>query len=152
MEIRPREWAGSALVVGADDCLRGRIQPFQAVQRSANAGRVRFAAPCRWHLKCESEPLLCQTYHHPAYGHRIPPLAATKGWHLASVQFPRHSAIAHEARCPEFLNHGCQCPCAQVGGNHVRQRTRRFTPPARTRMASAESLLAAQGFLIAGSG
>ena len=44
MEIRPREWAGSALVVGADDCLRGRIQPFQAVQRSANAGRVRFAA------------------------------------------------------------------------------------------------------------
>ena len=47
MEIRPREWAGSALVVGADDCLRGRIQPFQAVQRSANAGRVRFAAPCR---------------------------------------------------------------------------------------------------------
>jgi len=58
MEIRPRERAGSALVVGADDSLRGRIQPFQAVQRSANAGRVRFAALCRWHLKCESEPLL----------------------------------------------------------------------------------------------
>ena len=62
----------------------------------------------------------CQTYHHPAYGHRIPPLAATKGWHLASVQFPRHSAIAHKARCPEFLNHACQSPGAQVSGNHVR--------------------------------
>jgi hypothetical protein len=124
MEIRPREWAGSALVVGADDCLRGRIQPFQAVQRSANAGRVRFAAPCRWHLKCESEPLLCQTYHYPAYGHWIPPLAATKGaLGVGSIPSPR----SHSSRspCPEFLNHGCQSPCAQVGGKHVRQRTRR---------------------------
>jgi hypothetical protein len=53
--------------------------------------------------------------------HRLPP----RRGHLASVQFPRHGAIAHGARCPEFLNHGCQSPCAQVGGNHVRQRTRR---------------------------
>ena len=83
-------------------------------------------------LQSESDPLLFQTYQHPADGHRIPPLAATKAWHLALVQFPRHSAIAHNARCPELLNHGCQSPCAQVSGNHVRQCTRCFAPPART--------------------
>jgi hypothetical protein len=87
-----------------------------------------YDATCRCHLECESEPPLCQTYQHPAYGHRIPPLAATKGGHLASVQFPRHSAIAHKARCPEFLNHGCQSPGTQVGGNPVRQSIQ----PART--------------------
>jgi hypothetical protein len=91
-----------------------------------------YDATCRCHLECESEPPLCQTYQHPAYGHRIPPLAATKGWHLASVQFPRHSAIAHKARCPEFLNHGCQSPGTQVGGNPVRQSTQCSTRPVRT--------------------
>jgi hypothetical protein len=78
-EIRPRERNGSALVVSADNSLRGRIQPFQAIQQSANVGRVPFAAQCRWYLECESEPLFCQTHQHPADGHRIPLLAATKG-------------------------------------------------------------------------
>jgi hypothetical protein len=57
-----------------------------------------------------SDPYPCQTNQQPADGHGIPPLAATKGWHLPAVQFPRHSAIAHKARRPEFLNHRCQGP------------------------------------------
>jgi hypothetical protein len=78
------------------------------------------------------EPYPCQTYQHPADGRGIPPLAATKGWHLPTVQFPRHRVIADKAGGPEFLNHGCQGSGAHVSGNHVRQCTGSSTPPART--------------------
>jgi hypothetical protein len=77
-------------------------------------------------------PYPCQTYQQPADGRGIPPLAATKGWHLPSVQFLRHGVIADKAGRPEFLNHRCQGPGAHVSGTHVRQCTRTSTPPART--------------------
>ena len=131
-ESRPREWSGSALVVSADNSLRGRIQPFQAIQQSANVWPSAICRPVSLVSRMRIGTSVLPEYQHPADGHRIPLLAATKGWHLASVQFPRHSATAHKARCPECLNHGRQSPCALVGGNHVRQCTRCFTPPART--------------------
>src|SRR5260370_27082488 len=90
-----------------------------------------YDATCRCHLECESEPPLCQAYQHPAYGHRIPPLAATKGWHLASVQFPRHSAIAHKPRCPQFLNHRRQPPGTHLAANPHPQPPHTSTLPPR---------------------
>jgi hypothetical protein len=44
-EIRTRESARSALFVGVDDSLRGRLQPFRVAQRSADAGRAPIATP-----------------------------------------------------------------------------------------------------------
>jgi hypothetical protein len=41
---------GSVSLVSDDNRARGSLQPFQAVQQSADAGSVPFAAPCRWYL------------------------------------------------------------------------------------------------------
>jgi hypothetical protein len=69
------------------------------------------------------QPCPFKTYQDPARCHRVPLLAAPKGWDVPSVQFPSYCVVAHESLVPDFLNDGGQGPGAQVGGNHVRQRT-----------------------------
>ena len=48
-------------------------------------------------------------------------LAMTEGWHLASVQFPRHGVIADKASRSDVLDHSRQCSGAHVGGMLVGQ-------------------------------
>jgi hypothetical protein len=42
--------AASIFVIGADSGWRGSLQSCQAVQHSADAGWVPFAAQCSWYL------------------------------------------------------------------------------------------------------
>ena len=68
-----------------------------------------------------------QTHQQSPRGHRVPLLAATKRWHLPSIQFPRHRIVAHMPRRPNFSNDRRQGPRAQVSRHHVRQSTWRST-------------------------
>jgi len=83
-----------------------------------------------------------ETDQQPSRSHRVPLLSGPKGWHILSIQFPRHCVVAHESCRPDFSNDGCQGPSAQVSGDHMGQGARRSTP---ARHSSGEPPIAVCG-------
>jgi hypothetical protein len=101
-----------------------------AVEFLTTRSEVQTRAARRW-TPDPNEARPFETDQQPSRSHRVPLLSGPKGWHILSIQFPRHCVVAHEPCSPDFSNDGCQGPSPQVGGDHMGQGTRRSTPAAR---------------------
>jgi hypothetical protein len=112
-------------------------EPFQAVQQSANAGRVPFAAKCRWYLsrvqlvrdgtkRNEVLPLQCSNCRSQSLSSRICGQLACQ-----SIVDPGALAVRSQAQARQYPHHGGVAPGAGAGGWYsssvqlFRQRTAR---------------------------
>ena len=130
-------YSGSVSLVRGDNSSRGRLQPFQAVQQSANAGRVPFAAKCRWYLsrvqlardgtkRNEVLSPQCSNCRSQSLGSRICGLLVCQ-----SIVDPVALAVRNQAQARQYPHHGGVAPATAAGGRYsssvqlIRQRTAR---------------------------
>ena len=93
----PSKWASKSLA-NVNDAAGRRIS---AILGNASEPSSK-DQPGRW-APDPNEARSFETDQQPSRSHRVPLLSGPKGWHILSIQFPRHCVVAHEFLPPRFL-------------------------------------------------